>query len=253
MNAIIIEDEPKARQMLESLLERHFPEIKVIGTAASVRDALTCLDLHDGVKAPAPDVIFMDVELSDGTCFDLFARRSLPAPVIMTTAYDHYAVKAFEVHSLDYLLKPIDVEDLQRALSRLGERRAETDLSHVSESIQAAAPKEKFLIRLNDRIVPVPVKDIAYFYSESKSSYIVTLQNRSYVLDDSLDALETSLDPKAFFRISRNCIVSEGAIESVSKLLGGRLRISLQRGLDAATDLTVSRARVGAFLAWLEG
>ena len=253
MNAIIIEDEPKARQMLESLLERHFPEIKVIGTAASVRDSLACLDLNDGVKAPAPDVIFMDVELSDGTCFDLFARRSLPAPVIMTTAYDHYAVKAFEVHSLDYLLKPIDVEDLQRALSRLGERRAETDLSHISETVQAAAPKEKFLIRLNDRIVPVPVKDIAYFYSESKSSYIVTLQNRSYVLDDSLDALEASLDPKAFVRISRNCIVSEGAIESVSKLLGGRLRISLQRGLDAATDLTVSRARVGAFLAWLEG
>lgn len=252
MNAIIIEDEPKARQMLESLLERHFPEITVVGTAASVRDALTCLDLHDGIKAPAPDVIFMDVELSDGTCFDLFARRTLPAPVIMTTAYDHYAVKAFEVHSLDYLLKPIDVEDLQRALSRVGERRAE-DLSHVQEALQAAPPKEKFLIRLNDRIVPVPVKDIAYFYSESKSSFIVTKQSRSYVLDDSLDALEESLDPKAFFRISRNCIVSEGAIESVSKLLGGRLRISLQRGIDATTDLTVSRARVGAFLAWLEG
>ncbi len=254
MNAIIIEDEPRARQMLESLLEQHFPEITVIGTAASVREALNCLDLHDGEQAPAPDVIFMDVELSDGTCFDLFARRSLPAPVIMTTAYDQYAVKAFEVHSLDYLLKPIDVEDLRRALSRVGERRPETDLRALSETLRTgAAPKEKFLIRLNDRIVPVAVKEIAYFYSESKSSYIVTRQNRSYVLDDSLDALEESLDPKSFFRISRNCIVSEGAIESVSKLLGGRLRISLQRGIDAATDLTVSRARVGAFLSWLEG
>lgn len=246
MNAIIIEDEPIARQMLESLLERHFPDIKVIDTAASVRDALSCLERHNGTTAPAPDVIFMDVELSDGTCFDLFDRLNpLPAPVIMTTAYDHYAVKAFEVRSLDYLLKPIEVEDLQRALSRLEDRPAAPEAG-------PAVPKEKFLIRLNDRIVPVPVKDIAYFYSESKSSYIVTQQNRTYVLDDSLDALEASLDPKAFFRISRNCIVAETAIESVSKLLGGRLRISLQRGIDAATDLTVSRARVTAFLTWLE-
>jgi len=120
----------------------------------------------------------------------------------------------------------------------------------MRESIR---PREKFLIRLNDRIVPVSVRDVAYFYSEAKNSYIVTQGGMSYVLDDSLDAVEAGLDPKTFFRISRGAIVAENVIESASKLLGGRLRLTLRRGIPAQTDLTVSRSRADAFLAWLEG
>ena len=265
MNALIVEDEPRAQRILENLLRTHFPEVAVIGVTASVKETLSWLSAHK------VDVIFMDVELSDGNCFDIFAQAHVDAQVIMTTAYDNYAVDAFKVNSVDYLLKPVDVDDLRRAVERVQQRLAtpaeNIDMNRVREAFMAlqaedaafpavapAGPhREKFLIRLNDRIVPVHVNDIAYFYSESKNSYIVTKAGVTYVLDDSLDTIEQGLSPKGFFRISRSCIVAESVIDSVSKLLGGRLRLSLVRGVPAETDLTVSRARADAFLAWLEG
>ena len=248
MKALIVEDEPRAQRALENLLKANFPDVEVIGRTASVKETLDWLAEHH------PEVIFMDVELADGTCFDIFAQVPVEAQVVMTTAYDNYAVKAFEVNSVDYLLKPVDVEELRRAVSRVEQRLAAgapvIDFAKVSESFR---PREKFLIRLNDRIVPVSVRDIAYFYSEAKNSYIVTRDGKNYVLDDSLDAIETGLDSKAFFRISRGAIIAENVIESASKLLGGRLRLTLLHGIPSATDLTVSRARADAFLAWLEG
>ena len=248
MKALIVEDEPRAQRVLENLLRTLFPGMDIIGHTASVKETVGWLADHK------PDVIFMDVELSDGTCFDIFAQTPVQAQVIMTTAYDSYAVKAFEVNSVDYLLKPVEEEDLRRAVGRITERLAAgapgIDFAKVSESFR---PREKFLIRLNDRIVPVSVRDIAYFYSEAKNSYIVTRDGKSYVMDDSLDALEAGLDPKAFFRISRGAIIAENVIDSASKLLGGRLRLSLVPGIPSATDLTVSRARADAFLDWLEG
>ena len=248
MKALIVEDEPRAQRVLENLLRTHFPDMEITGHTASVKETVAWLADH------RPDVIFMDVELSDGTCFDIFAQTPVQAQVIMTTAYDSYAVKAFEVNSVDYLLKPVEEEDLRRAVGRVAKRLAAgapaIDFAKVSECVR---PREKFLIRLNDRIVPVSVRDIAYFYSEAKNSYIVTRDGKSYVLDDSLDSLEAGLDPKAFFRISRGAIIAENVIDSASKLLGGRLRLSLAPGIPSATDLTVSRARADAFLDWLEG
>ena len=215
MKALIVEDEPRAQRALENLLKANFPEVEVIGRTASVKETL------DWLADNRPDVIFMDVELADGTCFDIFAQTSVEAQVVMTTAYDNYAVKAFEVNSVDYLLKPVDVEELKRAVARVAQRLA--------------------------------AGDIAYFYSEAKSTFIVTRDGKNYVLDDSLDAIEVGLDPKAFFRISRGAIIAENVIDSASKLLGGRLRLTLANGIPAATDLTVSRARADAFLEWLEG
>ncbi len=264
MKALIVEDEPRAQRMLENLLHTHFPEIQVIGATASVQETLGWLSRH---KA---DVIFMDVELQDGNCFDIFAAGPVDAQVVMTTAYDNYAVKAFEVNSVDYLLKPVELDDLRRAVERVKERLAApapVDFSKVLEAFrQAQAPeetsfrpvpgqpaREKFLIRLNDRIVPVRTDEIACFYSEAKNTYIVTRAGRTFVLDDSLDSLEGSLDPKSFFRISRGTIIAESVIDTVSKLLGGRLRISLKPGIRVDADLVVSRARADAFLDWLQG
>ena len=243
MRALIIEDEPRAQKNMLDLLESNFPEVEVAGVTGSVKATLQWLEEH---KDNLPDVIFMDVELSDGNCFDIFSKTDIQCPVVMTTAYDSYAVKAFEVNSLDYLLKPVEVEDMRRALSRV-----KADEAMPKKTVEPAAVKEKFLIRMNDRIVPVHTRDIAYFYSEAKNSYIVTNRNQTFVLDDSLDALEQSIPRENFFRISRSCIIAESAIESVSKLIGGRLRISLVHGLDNYTDLTVSRARVDSFLNWL--
>ena len=267
MKALIVEDEPRAQRILENLLRTHFPEVQVAGITSSVKETLAWLERNSA------DVVFLDVELSDGNCFDLFARTEISAQVVMTTAYDNYALKAFEVGSVDYLLKPIEVEDLQRAMervkARLGEVPAKVDFQRILEAFQAEAraaegpagtpspapahPKDRFLIRLNDRIVPVNVHDVAYFHSEAKNSYIVTRDNLTYVLDDSLDTIEAGLPPKEFFRISRSCIVAENVIDSVSKLLGGRLRITLKPGITATADLTVSRARADSFLSWLEG
>lgn len=247
MKVLIIEDELRARKHMANLLTTHFPQMEIAGETASVKDSVQWLSTH-----PAPDVIFMDVELSDGSSFDIFTRLDVPSPVIMTTAYDQYAVQAFEVNAVDYLLKPIGLEDLRRAISRVASGEAAKPVSEVVRSILDQARKEKFLIRLNDRIVPIRTAEIAYFYSEDKNSYLVTLAGSSYVLDESLDAIAGSLDPSAFFRISRGCIISEAVIDSVSRLVGGRLRISLRRDIPALTDFTVSRARVDDFLTWLE-
>ena len=160
MKALIVEDEPRAQRQraLENLLKANFPEVEVVGRTASVKETV------DWLAGNRPDVIFMDVELADGTCFDIFAQTSVDAQVVMTTAYDNYAVKAFEVNSVDYLLKPVDVEELKRAVSRvekrLGAGGPRIDFDAVREAIR---PREKFLIRLNDRIVPVSVRDVAYF------------------------------------------------------------------------------------------
>lgn len=246
IKALIIEDEPIARQNLKGMLGSLFPEINVIGETGSVKESVEFLQTHTGEDPLAPDLIFMDVELSDGSSFDIFRQVAVNAQVIMTTAYSEYAVKAFETRALDYLLKPLDPESMQRAVNRAKDRLAQ------GEPAPVVTPRERLLIRLNDQIVPVEVKDIAYFYSEAKNSYLVTFEGKSFVLDDSLDAIEGRIDPSLFFRISRSCIINEQAIESMGKLIGGRFRIVLKKGIEASTDLTVSRARADAFIGWME-
>lgn len=247
MRALIIEDEARAREHMKNLLAQHFPSTEVAGAVGSVSDAVQWL-----MANPDPDVIFMDVELSDGISFDIFNKVEINSPVIITTAYDQYAIQAFEVNAVDYLLKPIEIKDLQRAMARIASGEAKAPSADAVRNLLDQARKEKFLIKLNDRIVPVRVSDIAYFYSEDKNTYMVTEAGTTYVLDDSLDALVETLDPEAFFRISRSCIIAEKSIDSVSKLMGGRLRISPKAGIVTATDFTVSRARVDGFMKWLE-
>ena len=260
--AYIIEDEPRARKNFINLLESNFPDFSIVGSAGSVKESVEWLTAHP----TDADVVFMDVELSDGTCFDILSRVDLQPMVVMTTAYDNYAAKAFEVNSVDYLLKPVSVENLHRAVGRIRERlearegKPEQDLAQLARLFQsavqggqpqAASYKEKFIVTLNNRIVPVSTRDIAFFYTEAKSTYLVTRQAACHVLDESLDTVEQQLDPQRFFRISRSCIVSESAIESVSKMLGGRMQVSVAEPLKSFTDLTVSRSRAGAFLDWL--
>ena len=250
LTAFIIEDEPRAQRILQNLLAAEFPDITVLGCAASVVASVEWLQAHDGSnpEMPAPDIIFMDVELQDGNSFQIFDKVDIKGQVIMTTAYDSYAVKAFEVNSLDYLLKPIEPEDLRRAVSR-------AEAAHTDVPAPAKDPsviREKYLIKLNDRIVPLKAREIAFFYSEAKNSYVVRMDGTSFILDDSLDAIEQQMDPKRFFRISRSCIIAEDAVDSVTKLVGSRLRVLPSVKFKGNLDLTVSRARVDAFLDWLQ-
>ena len=250
MKAFIIEDEIMAQKSLTRALEQHFPDIEVVGTATSVKGAVAWL------KEPSnrPDIIFMDVELADGICFEIFRMVDVQAKVIMTTAYDHYALKAFEAGSVDYLLKPIDADQLKRAVARCRMSGGKIDVDALVRALEGTAPqksyKERYIVRFNDRIIPLMTSTIAYIFSEDKNNYLVTFDGQKYIIDSSLDVIAEELDPEYFFRISRGCIVSMKAIDTIIKQMGGRLRLMVHPA--PSFDMTVSRSRVDDFLKWLE-
>lgn len=247
MNVFIIEDEPLARTKLARMLVDNFDDVNVMGYAGSVTEAVEWLSFS-GNK---PDIVFMDVELSDGDCFEIFRQVKLDAGVIMTTAYENYAVKAFEVNSVDYILKPIELQSLKRAIERCRTRRSNLDVDMLlSGHSHRAEPRKRFIVKFNDSIVPVNVDEIAYFFSAEKNTWIVTSDNQHFALDQSLDIISEELDPKTFFRISRNCIVSVKAIAGITKQPGGRLCLSSRP--KSSFEMTVSRSRVDDFLHWLE-
>ena len=250
MKVLIVEDEIMAQRSLMRLLAQHYPDMDVAGTAASVNAAVAWL------KDPANsvDVIFMDVELADGICFEIFRQVDVKAKVIMTTAYDSYALKAFEAGSVDYLLKPVDAGALQRAVARVRKSESNIDVAALMKLMeQKSAPKkeykERYIIRINDRIVPLNTSEIAYVYSEEKNNYLVTFDEQRYIIDSSLDVINEDLNPDNFFRISRSCIVSMKAIRSIIKQTG---RLRLIASPDSSFEMTVSRSRVDDFLEWLE-
>lgn len=251
MKVLIIEDEIMAQKSLVRLLSQNFPDITVVNILSSVKGAVSWLKDNPD----AADVIFMDVELSDGVCFEIFRQTNVKAKVIMTTAYDHYAVKAFETGSVDYLLKPIDSTALKRAVARCRMSGGMVDVEQLLKAVgNNAVPKkeykERYIIRFNDRIVPLQTSDIAYVYSEEKNNYLVTSDGHKYVIDSSLDVIYEDMNPRDFFRISRGCIMSMKAIRSIVKQAGGRLRIMTDP--ESPFEMTVSRSRVDDFLAWIE-
>ena len=251
MKVLIVEDEVMARKSLIRTIEQNFPDMEIVGTAGSVKSAVAWLKDPFNVA----DVIFMDVELSDGECFEIFRQCDIKANVIMTTAYDSYAIKAFEAGSIDYLLKPVDVAALKRAVARYRVNQANVDVEAILKAISGSQVpkkeyKERYIVRLNDRIIPLQIDDIAYVYSEEKTNYLVTFGGVKYIIDTSLDVISDELDPEKFFRISRGCIVAMGAIVSIIKQMGGRLKIVSKPA--ASFEMTVSRSRVDDFLLWLE-
>lgn len=252
MKAFIVEDEIIAQKSLARLLSQNFPDMEVVGTAASVKDTVEWLRSNP----EGADIIFLDVELTDGVCFEIFKQVDVKAKVIMTTAYDSYALKAFEAGSVDYLLKPIDTADLKRAVARCRMSGGQIDVDALVKAMgmNVSSPakeyRERYIVRLNDRIIPLNINDIAYIYSEDKNNYLVTFEEKKYIVDSSLDDISEDLNPGRFFRISRSCIISTNAIKSIVKQNGGRLKI--QASPASPFEMTVSRSRVDDFLVWLE-
>ncbi len=251
MNVLIVEDEIMAQKSLIRLLAQNFPDIKVTGCTTSVKSTVEWLT-DPGNEA---DIIFMDVELSDGECFEIFRQVDIQAKVIMTTAYDSYALKAFEAGSIDYLLKPVDTAALKRSVARCRMSGGKIDVEALLKAVGGAAVpkreyKERYIVKINDRIIPLKTADIAYIYSEEKTNYLITFDRQRYIIDSSLDVISEELNPENFFRISRGCIVSLKAIESIIKQQGSRLRIVANP--NPPFEMTVSRSRVDDFLEWLE-
>lgn len=249
MKILIVEDEAMARNRLARMINDNFSGLEIVGMTGSIAETVKWLE----TPSNRADVIFLDIELSDGVCFEIFRKTAVTAKVIMTTAYDNYAIKAFEAGSVDYLLKPVELSSLQRALSRChSDSILPADLTEVIShlSFPAKSYKERFIVRFNDYIIPILTSDIAYIYSEDKYNYIITKSNNKYIVDSSLDIIMGEISPEQFFRISRSCIISLSAIKSVVKHIGGRLRIMASP--PPSFDMLTSRSRTDDFIKWLE-
>jgi two-component system LytT family response regulator len=248
MKALIIEDEMIAAKALKKLLGEVSPGIEIVGVLESIEDSVEWIE-----ENPMPDVIFMDIHLADGSSFTIFDKVSITCPVIFTTAYDEYALKAFEVNSIDYLLKPVSKEALERAMHKLltlSETRVNSD--QVEKLLAQLGEKKKFrnyfLLPERDKLVPLSVSNVAYAYIEAKTVKMVTYDNKSYYLTQTLDDLIAQLDPHEFFRANRQFVVARKAIKDISVWFGNKLAINLI--METPERIIVSKARVGEFKFW---
>lgn len=256
MNIFIIEDEVVSQMSLIRMLDANFPDVKITGTARTVKESVEYLR---SAESEQPDLIFMDVELQDGNCFDIFRQVNIHSNVVLTTAYHKYAIEAFKVGCIDYLLKPIESQALCRSVERcrknmnvLGSRNLLATFDQFVRNKplnECGKVKKRFIIKLGDNFVLVPTADIAYFYTEDNATYIVTKQKVHYIINFPLDVIITQIDLDEFFRISRYCIIALSEIKGVVKIKGGRLKIVTD--FEPKCEMTVSRARVDDFLEWL--
>jgi DNA-binding LytR/AlgR family response regulator len=248
MNTIILEDESRAAKHLERLLANVAPSIKVIAKLESVRDGVNYLQNN-----PEPDLIFSDIQLADGLSFEIYKQVVVRCPIIFTTAYDHYAIEAFQTNGIDYLLKPIEEERLRQAI----EKAKHFSPGLILEKLLAINMpktekvfKSRFMVKVGDKIKSVPVEDILVFYSQEKASFIRTSDKHTYCIDYALDQLEPMLDPEKYFRINRKYIVSIDACTNILAWTNSRLRLKID-GIDDS-DIIVARERVVEFKMWLD-
>lgn len=250
MKVLILEDETLAADRLEGMLREIQPNVDIIGRLKSVATSVEWLNAN-----ARPDLIVTDIRLLDGLCFDIFSQVKVDSPVIFTTAYDQYAIRAFEVNSVDYLLKPIEREKLEVSLQRVQQRKAEPapDYSRVLDLIKNASQpafKSRFMVRLGQRIVAITTDKIGYFFSESKLTYIVTLDGKKLPIDQPLDELIDILDPKRFFRVNRQFIVAFESIAEIHPYFKGRIKIVLQPKTDE--EVVISSDRTPEFKRWID-
>jgi len=253
MNIIIIEDEPLAEKRLSDLIKKYDNEIIVSAKIQSVKKAVEWFN-----KNPEPDLVFMDIQLGDGLSFEIFEKANINCPIIFTTAFDEYAIQAFKVNSIDYLLKPFDFEELAIAIDKFKKRINNVQDSSSVQSNQieqvlnmlSKKYKERFTVKIGEHIKLVSTSDILCFYSSEKATYIFTKEKRNYLLDFSLDKLETLINPKTFFRVNRKFIININAVKDIIAYSNSRLKINIQDFKDE--EIIVSREKVNKFKQWLE-
>ncbi|MEZ4998481.1 MAG: LytTR family DNA-binding domain-containing protein [Bacteroidales bacterium] len=249
MKALIIEDESVAADKLEKMLMENDPSITVVGKPGSIRESVKWL-MQD--KA---DLIFLDIQLSDGISFSIFEQVAVNTPVIFTTAYDQYAVRAFQLNSIAYLLKPIRRSDLAESLRKYQSLRAafSIDFDALLAQVQGRDPgyRKRFLVQTGEKIRKIEVAETAWFTVLGKSVWLKTFHGNSYPVEFSLDGLETILDPAVFFRINRKYLVNIDAIASMTAWSRGRIKLELKPKADDELDTVVSIDRAASFRKWL--
>lgn len=251
MKTLLIEDEQPAVRRLEKLLRDQRPQVQVLAALDSVEGVVRWLKNN-----PPPELIFMDIQLADGLSFDIFSQVEVTAPVIFTTAYDQYTLRAFKVNSVDYLLKPIDPDDLAMALKkydRVFRQPVSYDLRLMQQMLKSMTQpeyKERFLVKVGQQITYLPVGEIRYFFSEDGLVYARTGEGKKHNIDYTLEQLEELVDPKVFFRINRKIVAHLEAIHRISPYFNSRLILELRPKADF--EAIVSRDRVNDFKSWLD-
>ena len=246
---VIVEDETAAAVNLRSMLKSINPDIDVLDVLESVEEAVEYFS--QGVEA---DVVFMDIHLADGDSFRIFKSVDIAIPIIFTTAYDEYALEAFKVNSIDYLLKPFKEEDLKRALEKL-QRLTTTERATATERVEKMVASTEsdtlrtILVRFKDKLIPVSMEDVAYFYTFSERATLTTLDGTTYTIDKTLETLTQQLDANKFFRANRQFIVSRKAVKDIAVWFGSRLALNLV--IETPERIIISKARVPEFKRWL--
>lgn len=257
MKVLIIEDEKPAAEKLKSFIEYYDADIQVAETLRTVEDSVNWLKANDNVV----DLIFLDIQLPDGVSFDIFKQVKVLTPVIFTTAYNEYAIQAFQLNSIDYLLKPFDYDQLYNSLEKFKglkenilekkERIQYQELTDLISNISKTDYKTRFMIKVGDHIKSLTTDKIALFYAEGRDVSVFTQKGRSYLVDYKLEDLVSLLNPKEFFRISRSYIVNINAITDAVVFSSSRLKILTDPGFDK--ELIVSRDKVNEFKYWFSG
>ena len=254
IRVILVEDEPHAQAELKRILAKEAPGFSIVATADGIESAVEVISQHQ------PDLVFMDIQLSDGQSFEIFSRTEVRCPVIFTTAYDAYTMQAFKSNGIDYLLKPIEPEDIRKALDKFhlvragGNQVVATQVVQVENIRQILQPagsgyKTRFMTTIGDRIRFLNEDEIAYFQADDEVVYMVSRDRKKYIINYTLENLEPQLNPGHFFRINRRYITHIESIGEIHKHFNSRLKLQLQPVPDE--EILVSRARVHAFLQWI--
>jgi two-component system response regulator LytT len=250
MNALIIENEKPAADGLSRLLKKVDKNIKVVAVLETVEETVNWFQ-----KNPSPDLIFMDIQLDDGLCFEIFESVKIYTPVIFTTAYDEYAIKAFKVNSVDYLLKPVTKESLETAIEKLktlfhDKTISNEKINRIYEQI-GEHHKARFFVKVGEHCKSISTNEIACFYIKERCAFFITLQGRCYDVNYSLEQLEKLLYPGQFFRINRQAIININAITDIISFSAKTLKIKITNE-EKIGELIVSREKVKAFKRWLD-
>lgn len=251
MNILIIEDEPQAAQRLEKLIRSILPLATILPSIDTVKKAVQWFSSNE-----KPDLIFMDIQLADGISFQIFEQTEIKSPVIFTTAYDEYALKAFKVNSIDYILKPIDEQELRGAIQKYERLTNSSPHSKMMESIGLAMQmltrkyKERFVIKVGEHLKSIETDDILFFFSLEKATFAQTRDGKKNILDFTMDQLEELLDPSKFFRVNRKYLVHVKSIQDMINYTNARLKLVLKTCDD--NEVIVARERVQQFKDWLD-
>ena len=250
MNAVIIEDEKLAAERLEELIHEIDSSIEISAILISIEQSVKWLSRNK------PDLIFLDIQLEDGLSFSIFENIEIDIPIIFTTAYDQYAIKAFKLNSIDYLLKPVKKDELRESLNKFKNIKSSflMDFEDIMRSIQQrdVSFKKRFLVQYGQKIKKVEVEEAAYFYALDKNVFLTTIQNNTYPIDYTLDKLQEVLNPEKFFRINRKMIISFSAIKNMIPYSRSRIKIELNPNEPKDVEALVSVERSSAFKEWLD-